>query len=89
MDHVLAYAKAYAALVGSVATALLGIYAADSQVGKLLTVVAAVCSAVAVARIPNTPATERGEDGVADVGLLFLVLTFVGVVLLLFGVRFR
>ena len=37
--------------------------------------------------VSNSPAAKRGEDGVADVGLLFLVLTFVGVVLLLFGVR--
>jgi hypothetical protein len=51
--HVLANAKAYAALVGSVCTALVGIYGPDSDLGKVLTAVVAVCSAVAVWRVPN------------------------------------
>lgn len=52
--HVLANAKAYAALVGSIATALLAVYAADSTVGKVLTVVSIVASAFTVWRVPNT-----------------------------------
>jgi len=88
--HILAYAKAYAALIGSAATALLGIYTTDTQLGKLLTVVTAICSAVAVARIPNTPdAKPAGEGGFGDPALLLLVLTFVGVLLLLCGVHLR
>lgn len=36
----------------------------------------------------NAVAKPKGDDGAADTGLLLLVLTFVGVVLLLFGVKF-
>ena len=50
----LKYAKAYASLVGAVATALLGVYAADTTVGKWLTVVAVAATAVATWAIPNT-----------------------------------
>lgn len=55
-NHVLKNAKAYAALVGSVATALLGVYAADTKVGQVLTVVSIVATAVATWRVPNKPA---------------------------------
>lgn len=51
--HILENAKAYAALVGTVATALLGVYAADTQVGKVLTIVGVVATAFATWRIPN------------------------------------
>jgi hypothetical protein len=53
--HVLANAKAYAALVGSTATALLAVYAADSAVGKVLTVVAIVATAFTTWAVQNTP----------------------------------
>lgn len=49
------YAKLYAALIGSVATALLGVFAADSTAGQVLTVVAVVATAVGVWAAPNTP----------------------------------
>ena len=52
-------AKAYVALVGAVATALLGVFAADTTVGQVLTVVAAIATSVATWRIPN-----GGQDGV-------------------------
>lgn len=52
-DHVLSSLKAYAALVGSIATALLGIYA-DSKTGHVLTVIAAVCTAVGTWVVPNS-----------------------------------
>ena len=45
-------AKAIAALVSGVATALLGIFA-DGPVGEVLTVVVAVCGAVIVYALPN------------------------------------
>jgi FtsH-binding integral membrane protein len=46
-------AKAYAALVGSVATALLGVYAADTPVGKVLTVLAVVATAFGTWAVEN------------------------------------
>jgi hypothetical protein len=50
------YAKAYAALAGAIATALLGVFAADTTVGKVLTVVAVIATCVATYRVPNQPA---------------------------------
>lgn len=50
MNHVLKNAKAYASLVGAVLTAVSTTY--DS---KVLTAAIAVCAAVAVWRIPNSP----------------------------------
>ena len=47
------YAKAYVALVGSIATALLGIYAADTSVGQVLTVVAVVATAFGTWAVEN------------------------------------
>jgi hypothetical protein len=52
-EHVLANAKAYAALLGSVLTALLGTIPPQTQAWHILTAVSAVCTAVAVWRIPN------------------------------------
>jgi hypothetical protein len=51
-------AKAYIALIGSIATALLGIYTADTTVGQVLTVVTVVATAFATWRVPNKPITE-------------------------------
>lgn len=53
--HVLANVKAYVALVGAIATGLLGTYAADSLVGQVCTVLVIVATAVATWRIPNSP----------------------------------
>jgi hypothetical protein len=60
MAHVLAYAKAYCALVGAILTAVLasGVTGLPSWVG----IVAAVCTAVATAQIPNTPADAQMGD---------------------------
>ena len=55
--HVLANAKAYAALVGAICTGLLGVFAADSVVGQVLTVVSIVATAVATWVVPNHPAS--------------------------------
>jgi disulfide bond formation protein DsbB len=57
-----AYLKAYAALVGAVATALLGLYAADTQLGRILTVVAAVATAVATYAVPNLDPKAQHQD---------------------------
>jgi hypothetical protein len=50
-----AAAKAYIALAGAIATALLGVFAADTTVGQVLTVVAVVATAVGTWAIPNAP----------------------------------
>jgi len=84
-EHLLANAKAYAALVGSVCTGLLAVYAADSTLGQVLTVVAILCTALGTWAVPNT-APERDEEGSADV--LLAVAILVCVVLLLFGVQY-
>lgn len=52
------YAKAYASLIGSVATALLGIYTADTQVGKVLTIIAVVATTVVTWAVPNADPVE-------------------------------
>lgn len=53
--NLLANAKAYAALVGAICTGLLGVYAADSTAGQILTVLSIVATAVVTWRVPNTP----------------------------------
>jgi hypothetical protein len=55
-------AKAYVALVGAIATGLLGVYAADTVVGQVLTVIVIVATAIAVFRVPNAEA-EHVDDG--------------------------
>jgi hypothetical protein len=52
------YAKAYAALLGSIATALLAVFTADTTVGQVLTVVAVVATAVGTWAVPNAPALK-------------------------------
>lgn len=52
-QHFLINAKAYAALVGAIATGLLGVYAADTTVGQILTVVTIITTAVVTWRVPN------------------------------------
>lgn len=47
------YAKMYAALIGSIATALLGVYTADTKVGQVLTVVSVIATAIATFAVPN------------------------------------
>jgi hypothetical protein len=95
-EHLLTKAKAYVALVGSVATALLALYGPDTQIGHYATLALALVTAFGTYRTPNkAPVTPYHEGnaagnhrGEADAGLLLLVLTFVGVVLLLFRVHF-
>lgn len=58
MNHILENAKAYVALVGSIATALLGVFAADSTVGQVLTVVAVVSTAFGTWYVSNAEPTD-------------------------------
>lgn len=57
MNHVLTNAKAYASLAGAIATALLGVYAADTPFGQVLTVIAVVATALVTWRVPNAEAS--------------------------------
>jgi CBS-domain-containing membrane protein len=57
----LAYAKAIATLVGTIATALLGVYTADTEVGKVLTIVSIIATAIATWAIPNAPVIKPGD----------------------------
>ena len=56
MNHVMANAKAYAALVGAICTGLLAVYASDTTVGQVLTVVAILCTALGTWAVPNADA---------------------------------
>jgi len=56
--HFLANAKAYAALIGSICTGLLAVYASDSTVGQILTVVAILCTALGTWAVPNAAPAE-------------------------------
>ena len=86
LTHVLANAKAYAALIGSVCTALLGITTGSSQIGAILTVVLAICTAVATWTVPNT-ATVPAKTQAGEVSLVTALLgvVLVLIVLLLLG----
>ena len=53
MTNVLPYLKAYAALVGAICTALLGVYTTDTKVGQVLTVLSVIATAVATYAVPN------------------------------------
>lgn len=53
MARILENAKAVAALVGTIATALLAVFTADTKVGQVLTVLSVAATAFATWRIPN------------------------------------
>lgn len=76
------YAKAYVALAGSIATALLGVYAADSTLGQILTVVSVVATAFGTWAVENAPAPkdERGDIGLGE-ALVLAVLVILCLVL--------
>lgn len=52
------YAKAYVALIGSIATAVLGVVGPETQVGAVLVIVAAIATAVGTWVVPNAPTEE-------------------------------
>jgi len=85
--HVLANAKAYAALIGAICTALLGVYAADTRTGQVLTVLSIVATAVGTWRVPNTQrALAPDEGGQIDVGTAIVITVLLLVLLVLLGV---
>jgi len=57
------YAKMYVALAGSIATALLGVYTADSTLGQVLTVVSVVATAFGTWAVQNAPADGSLKEG--------------------------
>jgi len=59
LDHIKSTAKAYTALLGSILTALLGVYGPETTVGQVLTVALAVVTAVATWAVPNTTAKAK------------------------------
>lgn len=55
--------KAYVALAGAIATALLGVFAAGSPVGVVLTFIVAVATAVGVYQAPRTRKARTNLGG--------------------------
>lgn len=53
VNHVLTNAKAYVALAGSIATALLAVYGPETTVGQVLTVVSVIATAIGTWAVPN------------------------------------
>lgn len=65
MTNILATAKAWAALVGAVLTALVGTLTPDDAGYRTLTVVLAVVTAIAVYGVPNKdPQGDRQDESV-------------------------
>lgn len=92
MDKVTPYLKAYAALVGSIATALLGVYTTDTKLGQALTVISIIATVFATWRVPNLdPKAEHQDESVqppnsrSELGAVS-VLYGIGVGLLVLGV---
>lgn len=59
---VLPYLKAYAALVGSIATALCAVYAEDTAVNHWLTIVGIVATTVLTWAVPNLDPQGQKQD---------------------------
>lgn len=71
LDEALYYAKGIAGLVAAVATSLLTVFGADTEVGKWLTVAVAVAGAITVYAVPNRrPAGDElvDPDGTEIIG---------------------
>ena len=51
--------KDYIALIGVVATALLGVFGPDTQVGKVLTIVVAIATAIASFKVSKAAKAAR------------------------------
>lgn len=94
MNTILTRAKSLAALVGGIATALLGIYA-DGDLGKTLTVIAAACTAIGVYAVPNAdpagahqdesvqpPTRRRGQRGATTAETVLIVLGILALIVL-------
>ena len=59
-------AKTWAAVIGAVVTALLGNLVGDSTAGWILTILAAIATAVAVYAVPNAPTEDVAGPPVYD-----------------------
>lgn len=57
-EHILASAKAYAALAGAIITAILGTVPPHTTAWTVLTLAAAITTAVATYAVPNTAPRE-------------------------------
>ena len=87
-------AKAYAALVGAIATALLAVYTSDTTVGKILTIVAVAATAVVTFKVPNrdpkalhqAESVQPPEAGYGELSLVIGVLLVVILVVVLLRV---
>ncbi len=66
LHHLATTAKAYAALLGSIVTALLGVLGPDDPAAHWLTIAAAVLTAVATWAIPNADQYQPQPDGPQD-----------------------
>jgi hypothetical protein len=55
-------AKTWVATGGAAATALIGLLAGDSTVGRIVTVVAAVGTAIATYAVPNAPMADAAAE---------------------------
>lgn len=71
----LAYLKAIATLVGTIVTGLLGVYTADTSVGKVLVIVSIVATAITTWVVPNAPVVPDdviiGTETDVDDGLTY------------------
>lgn len=64
--HIVRTAKAYAAALASIVAVLSGLFAADTEVGKVLLLVSPVLAWVATWKVPNSEVVEdyTGPDEV-------------------------
>jgi len=85
------YSKAIAGFVAAAIVAFLGATDGGVTASEWLTVLAAGIggSGLVFVAPKNKPSGKHAQDGYADVGLALLVVAVIGIVLLLFGVKFR
>lgn len=90
MSKISPYYKAIAGFVGAAIVAYFGVQAGGVTGQEWLEILVAGIggSGLVYAAPKNTPRAPKGDAGNVDVLLLLSVLTFVGVLLLLFRVRF-
>jgi len=88
MNNILVNAKAYVSLASLIVAALLTEYGPDGKLGATLTVASVVLGALATWRVPNADAKPAADERGDAVVYLMLIAILLGVVLLLFRVRF-
>lgn len=60
--HIVRTAKAYAAAAASIVAVLSGMFAADTEVGKILLIVSPILAWVATWKVPNVDLIEDESD---------------------------